>query len=192
MNTVKAIVLCHLELKLKMIKLFDNKDVLTGVTAEQAVVGTKGFFGDTRQELIDAVLQRDVRTLSYIDKFDAYCFENEYEQRYTLFLPLDKLPLDNFREPAYRPLRTFDEVFNFLIPDCDEDDTDRKADWLLCRIFQLKHKLTGDIYYKTFNRICLSDNDIKLDECDLDHFFENYEIKRNGKFVPFGIKEEND
>lgn len=178
-----------------MIKLFDNKDVLTGVTAEQAVVGTKGFFGDTRRELIDAVLQRDVRTLSEVDNSCHYCFGNDRETNvyYLFFLPLDKIPLDNFKEPLYRPLRTFDELFNFLMPDHDGDtyDTDRKVELLLGRVYQLRHKQTGYVYYRRFIRICISDNDIRLDECNLELFFKKYEIKKDDKFVPFGV-EEND
>lgn len=169
-----------------MTDLFNNEDVLTLLTADQAVIGTKGYFGDNLHDLINAIKHSSIKTLLDIDTDEIYCFESDY--KYVFFLPIDKV---KNKEPTYRPLKNIDELFNFLIPDIDVDcDTSEKVKCILCRIYELKGKQTGYIYYKTFTRILLSDDNIRLDECTLEHFFENYEIKKDGEFVPFGILEE--
>ena len=167
--------------------LINNEDVLTLLTADQAVISTKGYFGDNLHDLINAIKHSSIKTLLEVDD-TTFCFKCDDDLYYAFFLPIDKV---KNKEPTYRPLKNIDELFNFLIPDIDVDcDTFEKVKCILCRIYELKGKQTGYIYYKTFTRILLSDDNIRLDECTLEHFFENYEIKKDGEFVPFGILEE--
>ena len=106
------------------------------------------------------------------------------------FLPAGKV---KNKEPVYRPLRSIDELFNFLVVPsftADNYNTFDKVDIIFSSVFELKGKNSGCIYYKKFTSIRVTDYGIVLDAFTLDHYFENYEIKQNGEFVPFGIKEE--
>ena len=177
-----------------MTDLFNRKDILTIATADKAVIGTKGFFGDNLNNIIDAVKQNKIRTLSYVDMLATYNFWSNEEMNYMFFLPLDKVNKVNNvknKEPVYRPIKTIEELFNFLIPyfDADIHDTYEKAELTLRRMYELKSKQTGNICYKRFSQIYISDDYIRLDEFNLEHLFKIYEIKKDGGFVPFGILE---
>ena len=171
--------------------LFNRKDILTIATADQAEINTKGYFGDSVLDLIKKIDRNDVRELISVNIDETYCFENSSGLDYLFFLPADRIE-NKVKEPVYRPIKTIDELFNFLIPDFDADtyDTYGKAELILCRIYELKDKLTGNICYRCFSQIYPSDNYIRLDEYNLEHLFKIYEIKKDGKFVPFGILEE--
>ena len=175
--------------------LFNRKDILTIATADKAVIGTKGFFGDNLNNIIDAVKQNKIRTLSYVDMLATYNFWSNEEMNYMFFLPLDKVNVNNVnnvKKSSYRQLNNIDELFNFLIPNFDavSYDTYEKAELTLRRMYELKSKRTGNMCYKRFSQLCLTkEGDIILDGRDLKHFFKNYEIKKDGEFVPFGILE---
>ena len=174
-----------------MTELFDVKDLLTVATAEQVVVGTKGYFGDNLSTLIERVRQGKVEILTDTIPDVTYCFKSNNDLNYVFFLPADKVK-EKVKEPVYRPIKTIDELFNFLIPDFDADtyNTYEKVDVTLLKIYELKDKLTGNICYRRFSQIYLSDNYIRLDGYNLEHLFKYYEIKKDGEFVPFGIKDE--
>lgn len=173
-----------------MTKLFDVKDLLTIATADQAVVGTNGYFCDGLQSLAVKIKQSDVGTLASVNANETYCFKNYNGVSYMFFLPAGKV---KNKEPVYRPLRSIDELFNFLVVPsftADNYNTFDKVDIIFSSVFELKGKNSGCIYYKKFTSIRVTDYGIVLDAFTLDHYFENYEIKQNGEFVPFGIKEE--
>lgn len=170
-----------------MDKLFDSKDILTVATADQAVVGTKGYFCDGLQSLAVKIKQNDVGTLASVNANETYCFKNYNGVSYLFFLPADKAKK---KEPVYRPIKTIDELFNFLVPSFTADyNTFDKVDIIFSSLFELKGKNSGYIYYKKFTSIRVTDDGIVLDAFTLDHYFENYEIKVNDEFIPFGIKE---
>lgn len=173
-----------------MTNLFDTKDLLTVATVDQAEVGTKGYFGDNLSNLIEKVRQSKVETLTDVIPDVTYCFESNNDLHYVFFLPADRVK-NKVKEPAYRPIKTIDELFNFLVPGLDTDcDILEKVKLILSRIYELRGKQTGYLYYRTFTRIYLTDKDIRIDDSSLNYIFENYEIKINDEFVPFGIKEE--
>lgn len=173
-----------------MTNLFDTKDLLTVATVEQAEVGTKGYFGDNLSTLIEKVKLGRVEILTDVIPDVTYCFKSNNELHHSFFLPADRV---KNKEPVYRPIKTIDELFNFLIPDFADDDTYdtyEKAESILWRMYELKNKQLGNICYRRFSQLYLSDNYIRLDEYNLEHLFNNFEIKINGEFVPFGTKEE--
>lgn len=173
-----------------MTDLFDKKDILTGVTVDQAVIDAKGFFGDSLRDLINTVERNNVRTLSYIDKFDAYCFTNDAEQHYTLFLPLDKV-----KKPTFRALKNIDELFSFMMPDINDRKytTDQKIDVLLGHHYVLKNKDDGTIRYYTVHFLSISAcGTVILDDFDLMYLFDKYEYRKGDSFVPFGVEIKND
>ena len=173
-----------------MTDLFNTKDLLTVATVDQAEINTKGYFGDNLVNLIEKVRQGKVETLTDVMPNEAYCFGVNDDSYYIFFLPEDKVK-EKVKEPVYRPIKTIDELFNFLIPafDADTYNTYEKVDVTLLKIYELKDKLTGNICYRRFSQIYLSDNYIRLDGYNLEYLFKMYEIKKDGKFVPFGVKE---
>lgn len=170
-----------------MTDLFNTKDLLTVATVDQAEINTKGYFGDNLSNLIEKVRLGKVETLTDVMSNDAYCFGVNEDSYYIFFLPEKKVK-KKVKESVYRPIRTIDELFNFLIPAFDAD-TYEKAELILCGMYELKDKLTGNICYKRFSQIYISDKYIRLDGCNLEHLFKMYEIKKDGEFVPFGILE---
>ena len=172
-----------------MTELFDVKDLLTVATADQAVVGTKGFFGDSVLDLVKKIDRNDERELISVNIDETYCFESS-GLAYLFFLPKDKVK-EKVKEPVYRPIKTIDELFSFLLPSISEDkyNTLDKVGIISRTVFELKDKLSGYTYYKKFTCIRVSDYDIKLDACTLEFYFNTFEIKKDGEFVPFGIKE---
>lgn len=175
-----------------MTDLFDTKDLLTVATADQAVVGTKGFFGDNLVNLITDVRQGKVETLTDVTPDVTYCFESNNDLHYVFFLPSGKVK-EKVKEPVYRPIKTIDELYNFLVSSVVVDDynnTRDKVGVIFSSVFELKGKNSGYIYFRKFSRIYSSNNAIVLDDCSLEHYFNNYEIKKDGEWQPFGIKEE--
>lgn len=172
-----------------MDKLFDSKDILTVATADQAVVGTNGYFGDNLSDLIEKVRQGKVETLTDVIPDVTYCFESNNDLHYVFFLPADRVK-NEVKEPVYRPIKTIDELFRFLVPSFTADyNTFDKVDIIFSSVFELKGKNSGYTYYRKFSRIYSTNNAIVLDDCSLDYYFQNYEIKKDDEFVPFGIKE---
>ena len=176
-----------------MTDLFDTKDLLTVATVAQAVIGTKGYFGDDLVNIIADVKQGKVETLTDVTPDVTYCFESNNDLHYVFFLPADRVK-NKVKEPVYRPIKTIDELYNFLVSSVvvvdDYNNTLDKVGVIFSSVFELKGKNSGYIYFRKFSRIYSTNNAIVLDDCTLEYYFQNYEIKQNGEFVPFGIKDE--
>lgn len=174
-------------------KLFDKKDILTGVTINQAVIGTTGYFADSFRSLVDCVKNQQMSVLSEIDSLHGYCFVNEDGTGFSLFLPLAK---DKQPKP-FRGLWSMDELFNFLMPDFDgnkaEIDKNKKAEILIGHKITLRRKEDHLIEVMCIQSVNFfekgKDTDIYLNGNLLDNLFLNYEIKKNGEYVPFGVEE---
>lgn len=181
-----------------MSDLFNKEDVLTGITADKAVVGMKGFFGDSLYVLNDNIKRNDVRTLTDIVGNCAYCFEVDHkEQLYAFFLPGERV-----MKPTYRPIATVDELFDFILPEFelvgDENgkqvDSYRKAEILLGKKLVLKDLINDrikimiiqDINFKSDTN---NSSAIFLNSLSLEYLFHDFEIQKNGEFVPFAIEE---
>lgn len=187
-----------------MNKLFDRKDMLTIATADQAVIGAKGFFGNGLCTLTESIKQGDVKTLFDVNTSETSCFEDSDEKYYLFFLPLDKV---NYIEPTYRALENIDELFHFLKPEyfnadyiCNEDgksvkfNQDEKAKFLLGKKITLRNKRNGRIKVMVtqdveFSSDISDSSNTYLNCLELKYLFENYEILIDGKWVPFGIED---
>ena len=172
-----------------MTELFDVKDLLTVATADQAEINTKGYFGDNLVNLIADVRQGKVETLTDVTPDVTYCFESNNDLHYIFFLPADRV---KNKVKVYRPIKTIDELYNFLVSVVVVDDYNNTLDKvgvIFSSVFELKGKNSGYIYFRKFSRIYSSNNAIVLDDCSLEYYFQNFEIKKDGEFVPFGIKE---
>lgn len=174
-----------------MTDLFDTKDLLTVATVAQAVIGTKGYFGDNLSNLIEKVRQGKVETLTDVIPDVTYCFESNNDLHYVFFLPADRVK-NEVKEPVYRPIKTIDELYNFLVSSVVVDDYNNTLDKvgvIFSSVFELKGKNSGYIYFRKFSRIYSTNNAIVLDDCTLEHYFNNFEIKKDGEWQPFGIEE---
>lgn len=174
---------------------FNKEDILTGVTVDKAVLGTKGFFGNSIDDLVSKIKRNAITTLSNISRVDGYCFMNEFERHYTLFLPLDKV-----NKPSCRQLNNIDELFDFLMQDFDTNDIcdqaknkaeiDRyeKAKILIGKKITLRSKEDGLICVMQIQDVCFL-NELKtfLNGKSLENLFEDYEFRRGDTFVPFGV-----
>lgn len=183
-----------------MTELFNTSDILTSITSDQAVIGSTGYFGDTVNEILCAIKRNNTRTLLDADKNEAYCFANDCNLRYILFLPADK------QKPSFRQLTNLEELFNFLMPNFDmnnfsvnenenqaEFDLEKKAEILLGQKIKLKDKINNRIKVIVIQEVDYSsDNndssDTYLNCYSLEDLFSNYDVQINGKFVPFGIE----
>jgi len=179
-------------------KLFNKEDVLTGITADKAVVGMKGFVGDSLSALNDKIRRNDVSTLTDIVGNCAYCFEVDHkEQLYAFFLPGERV-----MKPTYRPIATVDELFDFILPEFElvgdeygkQVDSYRKAEILLGKKLVLKDLINNRTKVTLIQDVDFSNDDadssnIYLNNLSLEYLFNNFKIQINGEFVPFGIDE---
>ena len=176
---------------------FDTKDLLTVATVDHAEINTKGYFGDNLSNLIEKIRQGKVETLTDVMPNEAYCFGVNEDSYYIFFLPADKV-----KEPVYRPFNCLDELFDFFFPEIIKDnfnfcDQTEKALFFLGKTLVLKNRYFNYIKVMTikevdFNNNCSGDgggDNIMLNCFTLLYLFNNFEIKKDGKFVPFGVKE---
>lgn len=183
-------------------ELFKKEDVLTNITAEQAVLGTPGYFGDTVQDLTRAIAQRKILELSSVDQARAYCFKANNDNHYILFLPLGRVE----KTYTYRPIANLEELLVFLVPDldisavCDSAENDdeisryKKAELLLGKKITIREKegaYTNVVIIQSVDFYGDSDagEDIHINGSPLNFLFESYKILIDGEWQPFGVKE---
>lgn len=182
-----------------MTDLFNTKDLLTVATVDQAEINTKGYFGDNLSNLIEKVRQGKVETLTDVMPNEAYCFGVNEDSYYIFFLPEDKVK-EKVKEPVYRPFNCLDELFNFFFPEYIKDnfcDQTEKASFFLGKTLVLKDRYHNHIKVMTIKEVdffnnCSGDgggDNIELNCFTLLYLFNNFEIKKDGEFVPFGVKE---
>ena len=172
-----------------MTELFDVKDLLTVATADQAEVGTKGYFGDNLKNLFESVKLSKVETLTDVIPDVTYCFESDNDLHYVFFLPADRV------EKPYRALESIDELFDFFYSS-DSDGVykqTKKAEILVGRKIVLKDKILKRIRVMVIQSVEFSEDsddnsNVYLNCFSLNELFNTYEIQIKGEWVPFGIK----
>lgn len=182
--------------------LFNKKDVLTGITADQAVKGDKGYFGGSLRTIAYNVEQDNVHRLCDINEDETSCFTDEEGLDYLFFLPADKVK----KTYTYRPIANLEELLEFLVPDldanavCDSAGNDdeiiryKKAELLLGKKITIREKQGAYTNVLIIDRVDFyGDNDagedISINGSPLNFLFESYKILIDGKWVPFGVKE---
>lgn len=69
-------------------RVFDKTKILTPVTADQAVIGSKGYFSDTLAGLESKFKKKQLNTLVYVLPTDmTYVFRNCDDLEYLLYYP---------------------------------------------------------------------------------------------------------
>ena len=186
-----------------MTDLFNKEDVLTGITADQAVKGDKGYFGSSLRTIDYNVERNNVHRLCAINVDETSCFTDEEGLDYLFFLPADKVKR---KEITYRPIANLEELLEFLVPDldanavCDSAGNDdeiiryKKAELLLGKKITIREKDGAYTNVLIIDRVDFygdsdSGADIYINNNPLNFMFEAYKILIDGKWVPFGLKE---
>lgn len=77
--------------KHKKKRVFDKTKILTPVTADQAVIGSKGYFSDTLAGLESKFKKKQMNTLVHVRSADiTYVFRNCDGIEYILFYPVEE------------------------------------------------------------------------------------------------------
>lgn len=178
-------------------------DVKTWANKDDVKVGDEGYFSNDIC-FLEKIIERDFkRKIKHIDPFRGNCFVAEIDENepsrcsaysgYSFFMPADKV-----RKSMYRPIKTFEELFNFFVPNFEEEyfglgdgeyDTYKKTELLLGLTIALKRKADNFIEVSFIQNILFLDKDLCLNGRLLKDLFKDYEIQMNGKWVPFGIKD---
>lgn len=163
---------------------FDIKDVKSWFNRHDVKRGDKGYFFDDICSMKD---KKDctVLTISGIldNKADCFCIKNTIGvSSFNFFLPLDATKKDKPKE-KYRPFKNKEEIcdyldFNFLVGHslCFRNCNDSN---------NIKSILIVSAEYN--NHIL-----IRINGCDLKWWFDNYECRVKGKWLPFGVEVEDE
>lgn len=158
---------------------FDIKDVKSWATRKDVKVGDEGYFVD-----FFCNFKRDDRiykgTISEIEDDVGQCFHSERGYKWFFFLPLSAVKEDKPKEKKYRSLKSIDEI------DCLFDCSVMSAK----NFITYRSKITGEIYIELLFAVCRDKNDvlISINNIPVQDLFDNFEIRKNGEWLPFGIE----
>lgn len=168
---------------------FDVKDVLSWVNRYEVKVGDKGYVSSNLYSLQDdlknnVALIREISRICYDDVECFSCKAFGTIRSYGFFLPLDAVKADEPKEKKYRPLKSIDEM------DCLFDCSVMSAK----NFITYRSKVTGEIYIELLFAVSRDKNDVlsSINNIPVQDLFNNFEIRKNGEWLPFGIKVEED
>ncbi len=160
---------------------FDIKDVKSWYNRHDVKVGDEGYFADEIEEFKEE--NNRTRVITEIIDDHAFCFRTP-TNKYSFFLPLDAVKEDKPKEKKYRPLKSIDEM------DCLFDCSVMSAK----NFITYRSKVTGEIYIELLFAVSRDKNDVlsSINNIPVQDLFNNFEIRKNGEWLPFGIKVEED
>jgi hypothetical protein len=168
---------------------FDVKDVKSWVNRYEVKVGDKGYVSSNLYSLQDdlknnVALIREISRICYDDVECFSCKAFGTIRSYGFFLPLDAVKADEPKEKKYRPLKSIDEM------DCLFDCSVMSAK----NFITYRSKVTGEIYIELLFAVSRDKNDVlsSINNIPVQDLFNNFEIRKNGEWLPFGIKVEED
>lgn len=168
---------------------FDVKDVKSWVNRYEVKVGDKGYVSSNLYSLQDdlknnVALIREISRICYDDVECFSCKAFGTIRSYGFFLPLDAVKADEPKEKKYRQLKSIDEM------DCLFDCSVMSAK----NFITYRSKVTGEIYIELLFAVSRDKNDVlnSINKIPVQELFNNFEIRKNGEWLPFGIKVEED
>lgn len=168
---------------------FDVKDVKSWVNRYEVKVGDKGYVSSNLYSLQDdlknnVALIREISRICYDDVECFSCKAFGTIRSYGFFLPLDTVKADEPKEKKYQPLKSIDEM------DCLFDCSVMSAK----NFITYRSKVTGEIYIELLFAVSRDKNDVlsSINNIPVQDLFNNFEIRKNGEWLPFGIKVEED
>lgn len=173
-----------------MTDLFNKKDVLTGITADQAIVGTKGYFGSSLRTIAYNVERNDVHRLCAVNEDETSCFTDEEGLDYLFFLPEDKVK-EKVKEPVYRPFKSMSELTEIIYSKDLGCDNLSVGDSLWIR-----RKGDNHIHQKLLiTSLGYDENDvisilISMNGKSMQEWLDNFEFLAHDEWQPFGVFED--
>lgn len=170
-------------------KTFNEKDLITWSNRHTVKVGATGYFAVSITDLNNHINAGKVYELEGISDNNTWCF-TDGTFRYGFFLPVDAVK----DEIIYRPCRTIKEFSDLL--DLSSPDSKNDGDYiyyLIDETIHIRSKSTGTEYYTSIRSISVDpDGCVKIlitrrSYQSFEQIFNNYEIKINGEWQPFGI-----
>lgn len=168
---------------------FDVKDVKSWVNRYEVKVGDKGYVSSNLYSLQDdlknnVALIREISRICYGDVECFICKAFGTIRSYGFFLPLDAVKADEPKEKKYRPLKSIDEM------DCLFDCSVMSAK----NFITYRSKVTGEIYIELLFAVSRDKNDVlsSINNIPVQDLFNNFEIRKNGEWLPFGIEVKED
>ena len=156
---------------------FDVKDVKSWASRHDVKTGDEGYLSDDISSLRNA---KDAKTSKldriYDNKGDCFSAIDCYGT-YSFFLPLNAVK----KEKKYRPLKSIDEM------DCFFNHSVMNAN----NFITYRSKVTGEIYIELLFAVCRDKNNVlsSINNIPVQDLFDNFEIRKNGEWQPFGVKE---
>ena len=172
---------------------FNVKDVKSWANRHDVKIGEKGYFinnlGSFKEDRADNSEFKIDRIKGIRDDF-ANCFISVnlfcLQDCFPFFLPLKAVKKEKQKEKKYRPLKSIDEM------DCLFDCSVMSAKK---NFITYRSKVTGEIYIELLFAVSRDKNDvlISINNIPVQDLFDNFEIRKNGEWVPFGVEvKEND
>lgn len=168
---------------------FDVKDVKSWVNRYEVKVGDKGYVSSNLYSLQDdlknnVALIREISRICYDDVECFSCKAFGTIRSYGFFLPLDAVKADEPKEKKYRPLKSIDEM------DCLFDCSVMSAK----NFITYRSKVTGEIYIELLFAVSRDKNDVlsSINNIPVQDLFNNFEIRKNGEWLPFGVEVKDD
>lgn len=159
---------------------FDIKDIKSWSNRKDVKIGDKGYFFNKISNLHD-LKENEYSKIESINDNQANCFffSTAFYGGYSFFLPLDAVKKDK-PEKKYRPLKSIDEM------DCLFDCSVMSAKNFLT----YRNKVSGKIYIELLFAVCRDKNDVlrSINNIPVQDLFDNFEIRKNGEWLPFGIE----
>lgn len=166
---------------------FDIKDVKSWYNRHDVKVGDKGYVAYSISEFRELNID-DAKCgkVIYIDDDSNLCFKSDLDPftHYAFFLPLKAVKVDKPKEKTYRPLKSIDEM------DCLFDCSVMSAKNFLT----YRNKVSGKIYIELLFAVCRDKNDVlrSINNIPVQDLFDNFEIRKNGEWLPFGVEVKDD
>ena len=175
---------------------FDVKDVKSWANRHDVrTLSATGFFGNSLSEIDDEIKRYNngekdcLHELYQVSDNGCCCFGYALYFADTgafagtnncgFFLPLDAVKEDE-PEKKYRPLKSIDEM------DCLFDCSVMSAKNFLT----YRNKVSGKIYIELLFAVSRDKNDVlrAINNIPVQDLFDNFEIRKNGEWLPFGIE----
>lgn len=183
-------------------KTFDESDLITWSNRHEAKIGAKGYFGHSIAYLNANIKANHVYELINISDDFSDCFSCSISgdiRSYDFYLPIEAVK----EEKNYRPCKTikeFYEVINNYGSDSFPNKYFRDENFiynLLDTTIHFRSRSTYVEYFSNIVSICKKDNTgIRVlfrgkSYLSFEQIFTSYEIELNGKWLPFGVLDED-
>lgn len=181
-------------------KTFNDSDLITWSNRHDVNVGDKGYFASSIEDLHSNIKNGYVHELMSISDYKNWCF-SDGTFSYGFFLPVDAVK----ERKTYRACRTIKEFYEVVnnygsdsFPNKDFRDENFMYN-LLGTDIHIRSKVTSTEYYTTISTITIDvnvNNYVKIalslkSYQSFNELFENYEIELDGKWLPFGVINED-